>query len=122
LPTTVGRERAAPAGPSPTAVPTITTSTFTGNNVPFGTGGAIENHGTLSVGESTFSGNSAWHGNGGAIDNWESGTATVTSSTFSGNTAVNGDGGAIDNGDDSVGTLTGLDIHRRLCDRRSRDR
>jgi hypothetical protein len=70
-----------------------------------GTGGGIENRGTLTVTNSTFSGNSTGFcllcgpsGYGGGIEN--RGTLTVTNSTFSGNSA--GGGGGID----SSGTLT----------------
>jgi predicted outer membrane repeat protein len=53
-------------------------------------GGAIYNHGTLTVTNSTFSGNSA--ANGGGIYSYEA-NLTVTNSTFSGNSANEGGGG-----------------------------
>jgi sugar lactone lactonase YvrE len=68
---------------------TVNNSTFSGNSVPAGYGGAIASYTGLTVGNSTFSGNSAGV-NGGAI--WNIGTATVSYSTFSGNSASSGGG------------------------------
>jgi len=68
---------------------TVSNSTFSGNSVPAGYGGAIASYTGLTVGNSTFSGNSAGV-NGGAI--WNIGTATVSYSTFSGNSASSGGG------------------------------
>ncbi len=56
-----------------------------------GSGGGVENNGTLTVSDSTFSGNSANNGGGGGILNF--GTLTVGDSTFSGN-STSGFGGA----------------------------
>src|SRR5262249_58405163 len=79
-------------------------STFTGNSatgtICGGTGGGIENAGTLTVRGSTFAGNSAaagriGGGDGGGIEN-AGGTLTVSDSTFTGNSA-GGNGGGIDN-------------------------
>ncbi len=73
-----------------------------------GTGGGIENSGTLTVTSSAFTGNSATVGYGGGIDNDFSGTLAVTSSAFTGNSATGtaalgyGYGGGIENG----GSLT----------------
>ena len=58
-----------------------------------GSGGGIDNRGTLTVENSTFSGNSA--SNGGGIANEAGATLTVQSSTFSGNTTRGVGGGAM---------------------------
>lgn len=61
-------------------------------------GGAILNHGTLSVTNSIFSGNSSTSRHGGAIYNTGGATLNVTNSTFSSNRAGDfGSGGAIFN-------------------------
>ena len=81
---------------------TVTAGTFTNNSSPAATGtsgGAIDSTGTLSVNTSTFSGNSAQEGGG--IMNQS--TATVTNSTFAGNNATNFGGGALVN---TAGTAT----------------
>ena len=81
---------------------TVTTTTFTNNSSPAATGtsgGAIDSTGTLSVNTSTFSGNSAQEGGG--IMNQS--TATVTNSTFAGNNATDFGGGALLN---TAGTAT----------------
>jgi chitodextrinase len=70
----------------------MTLSNGLANNGVIG-GGAIANHGPLSVTSTTFSGNSSpakTGTSGGAID--ASGTLTVTSSTFTGNIAQEGGG------------------------------
>jgi CSLREA domain-containing protein len=66
------------------------------NSVNIGTGGGIDNSGTLTVTGSTFSGNGAFRG-GGILN---AGTATVTNSTFADNSS--NQGGGINNS----GTLT----------------
>lgn len=78
----------------------IIESAVSGNSA--NSGGGVDSNGTLTVIGSTFSGNSAPSGNGGAI--FSSGLLTVINSTFSGNTVVGGAGvgGAIK----SDGTLT----------------
>jgi hypothetical protein len=63
-----------------------------------GTGGAINNYGTLTISNCTLSGNTAGLANGGAINNY--GTLTISNSVLSDNSAAIG--GAIGNG----GTLT----------------
>ncbi|MET0230684.1 MAG: choice-of-anchor Q domain-containing protein [Rhodanobacteraceae bacterium] len=69
----------------------VRSSTFAGNAVPAGQGGAIGNFGTQATVEaSTFSGNSALQG--GAI--YSNATLAVVNSTFSANTGTGG-GGAI---------------------------
>ena len=73
---------------------TVTNSTFSGNSVGNGDGGAdgggIENDGgTVNVTNSTFTGNSAY--GGGGIEN-RAGTVNVTNSTFSDNNARLGGG------------------------------
>ena len=81
---------------------TVTAGTFTNNSSPAATGtsgGAIDSTGTLSVNTSTFSGNSAQEGGG--IMNQS--TATVTNSTFAGNNATDFGGGALVN---TAGTAT----------------
>ena len=81
---------------------TVTAGTFTNNSSPAATGtsgGAIDSTGTLSVNTSTFSGNSAQEGGG--IMNQS--TATVTNSTFAGNNATDFGGGALLN---AAGTAT----------------
>src|SRR5262249_8137299 len=86
-------------GTAPVSGCTFTTTHSTGSDFPSG-GGAVANHGSLTVGgNSFFSGNTAGH-DGGAVDNF--GTATVGQTTFTsagttpGNSATNG-GGAITN-------------------------
>ncbi len=77
---------------------TVTNSTFATNNASAGLGGGIYNNGTLSVSNSTFYGNGAsnsGYGGGGGIFNNTAATMTVTNSSFSGNNADNG--GAIRN-------------------------
>jgi predicted outer membrane repeat protein len=88
---------------------TITSSTFTNNQVQQGDGGgwagAIDNSGSMTITTSTFSGNYA-KASGGAISN--DGALTITKSTFTGNSSVGdycGAGGAIING----GTLNAAD-------------
>jgi hypothetical protein len=58
-----------------------------------GTGGAINNYGTLTISNCTLSGNTAGGANGGAINNY--GTLTISNSVLSGNSAAIG--GAISN-------------------------
>ena len=80
----------------------VTSGTFTGNSSPARTGtsgGAIDSSGTLTVTTSTFSGNSAQEGGG--IFNQQ--TATVTKSTFTDNNATIFGGGALVDG---AGTTT----------------
>ncbi len=67
---------------------TVTDSTLSGNSAGVGSGGGIDNSGTVMVTNSTLSGNSVSFGpnnNGGGIAN--SGTLTVIDSTLSGNSA-----------------------------------
>jgi hypothetical protein len=81
---------------------TVTAGTFTNNSSPAATGtsgGAIDSTGTLSVNTSTFSANSGQEGGG--IMNQS--TATVTNSTFAGNNATDFGGGALVN---TAGTAT----------------
>jgi predicted outer membrane repeat protein len=78
---------------------TVTNSTFLSNRTNFVSGG-IDNQGTLTVTNTTFSGNSADF-SGGAIFNEPRGTLTVINSTFSGNTALTDTGGIT-----NTGTLT----------------
>ena len=67
------------------------------NNTSIDNGGGIASHGTLNVNNTTFSGNSA-AGYGGGIFS-DSGQAAVTNSVFSANSAVSGGGGmAVANG------------------------
>src|SRR5450755_3586032 len=71
---------------------TVTAGTFTNNSSPAATGtsgGAIDSTGTLSVNASTFSANSGQEGGG--IMNQS--TATITNSTFAGNNATDFGGG-----------------------------
>ena len=80
----------------------VTASTFTGNSSPAtsGTsGGGIDSSGTLTVTTSTFTNNTAQEGGG--VFNQK--TATVTNSTFTNNTATMFGGGALVNG---AGTMT----------------
>ncbi len=72
---------------------TLNNSTVTGNSSTGANGGGIDNTGTLTVSYSTISGNTA-NQNGGGISS-EAGTITVSDTTISGNTA-DGDGGGID--------------------------
>ena len=72
--------------------------TFSGAQTT-GSGGAIENSGTLTVSDSIISGNSG--NDGGGITNW--GTLTVINTTISGNTSTIQAGGGIQN---SSGSLT----------------
>jgi hypothetical protein len=73
-----------------------------------GTGGGLDNAGTVTITGSTFTGNTALYpssGDGGAIDSGDDGgggSVTVTASTFAGNTASL-DGGTIDSGDNTGG-------------------
>ena len=81
---------------------TVTAGTFTNNSSPAATGtsgGAIDSTGTLNVNTSTFSGNSGQEGGG--IMNQS--TATVTNSTFAANNATDFGGGALVN---TSGTAT----------------
>ncbi len=81
---------------------TVSQTTFSGNSAPAATGtsgGAIDASGPLTVSLSTFRGNTAQEGGGILTQN----TASVTNSTFAGNTATIFGGGAIVS---VVGTLT----------------
>ena len=60
--------------------------TIAGGNAASGTGGGLDNFGTLAVSNSVFSGNSAVIGGG--LDNERGGTATVSDSSFTSNSAV----------------------------------
>jgi len=71
----------------------ITGLTLTAGDADFG--GAIENHGTLTVRQSAFTGNTS-HENGGAIFNFA--TLTVEQSEFTGNIDDEDGGGAIADG------------------------
>jgi hypothetical protein len=76
---------------------TVTSTTFSGNSSPAGTGtsgGAINSSGPLTVSLSTFTGNTAQEG-GGIFNQSTSSAATVTDTTFSGNTATIFGGGGI---------------------------
>ncbi len=73
---------------------TVSASAFRGNSSPAATGtsgGAINNSGTLAVTASTFTGNTAQEGGG--IFNQK--TATISTSTFTGNKATIYGGGAL---------------------------
>jgi hypothetical protein len=70
------------------------------NGSTSGSGGGIENNGTLTVDNSTVTGNSSTGANGAGIDN--TGTLTVSSSTISDNTANQNGGGISSEG----GTVT----------------
>jgi hypothetical protein len=85
-----------------------------GGSISDGSGGGIDNSGTLSITNSTFSGNSAHGGalgggypSGGGLNN--SGTLSISNSTFSGNSANGGalgDGNGSGGGIDNSGTLS----------------
>jgi len=77
--------------------------TIAGGNAGSGSGGGIDNSGTLTVSGSTFTGNSAFFGGGGIFN---SGTATVSGSTFTSNSAIDGDGGGIYNGGTATVTVS----------------
>ena len=74
----------------------VTSTTFSGNtSTATGTsGGAINSSGPLTVSLSTFTGNTAVEG-GGIFNESTSAAATITDTTFSGNTATTFGGGAI---------------------------
>lgn len=75
-----------------------TSSTFSGNNVPNGSGGAIYNYsGSVTITDSTFSGNGASWGDGGGGIFSDYGSLTIVNSIFSGNSATGSPGGAIFN-------------------------
>jgi chitodextrinase len=81
---------------------TVTGGTFSSNSSPASTGtsgGAIENSGTLQVGTSLFTGGVAQEGGG----VFNQSTATITQSTFTDNTATIFGGGALLN---AFGTMT----------------
>ena len=63
-------------------------STFTGNFAETGSGGGLENAGTVTVSASSFTSNSADFGGG--LEN--AGTATVSASTFTANSTVSVNG------------------------------
>jgi predicted outer membrane repeat protein len=75
---------------------TVTSTTFSGNTstATVTSGGAINSSGPLTVSLSTFTGNTAQEG-GGIFNQSATSTATVTDTTFSGNTATTFGGGAI---------------------------
>ena len=68
--------------------------TLTGGSISKGTGGGINNLGTLTLNNSTLTANTASTG-GGIFNN--RGTVTVSNSTLSGNTASNSGGGSFNN-------------------------
>jgi hypothetical protein len=81
---------------------TVSGVTFAANRSPAATGvsgGAISNSGTLSVSGSTFRGNTAQEGGGILSQN----NATITNSSFTGNTATDFGGGGLVN---VLGTTT----------------
>ena len=82
---------------SPFATVALDNLVITGGYFPSGSGGGIDNAGSLKVSSCFVSNNSA--ASGGAIHN--SGALTVTSTSFDNDSAFNGSGGAIDN----AGTL-----------------
>ena len=75
---------------------TVSSTTFSGNTstATVTSGGAINSSGPLTVSLSTFTGNTAQEG-GGIFNQSTSSAATVTDTTFSGNTATIFGGGAI---------------------------
>ncbi|MDA8197078.1 MAG: hypothetical protein M0019_07740, partial [Actinomycetota bacterium] len=76
------------------------TATISGMTIQYGSGGGINNSGTLTATNDTITNNQATKGNGGGINNL--GTLTATNDTISNNQALNGSGGGINNS----GTLT----------------
>jgi CSLREA domain-containing protein len=70
---------------------TVGNSTFVGNSVPEGEGGAIANGGTLTLSNNTFVANTSTGGAGGAIVN-TGGTLTLSNSILSGNGSGTGAG------------------------------
>ena len=74
--------------------------TIAGGNAASGTGGGLDNFGTLAVSNSVFSGNSAVIGGG--LDNERGGTATVSDSSFTSNSAVIFGGGLFNFGTATV--------------------
>jgi len=78
-------------GSATTAIQTITTSTFTGNDSTGGDGGAIyDDQGNLTLSRTTFTGNSS-SDDGGALDYESDDGLAATNDTFDGN---EGNGGA----------------------------
>jgi hypothetical protein len=106
----LGMFRIAEVGP--TGNLTLTTGVaFTHGNV-LGDGGAILNHGAVTLTGSTLTGNTAT-GNGGGLANPDTPTGTAPAATFtnsplSANTTLLGDGGAIYNGLRGTLTVTGI--------------
>jgi predicted outer membrane repeat protein len=94
-------------GGTGTGTATITKSIFSGNSGHCGdgcgSGGGIENGGTLTVTNSIFSGNTT-NGSGGGIDS--GGPLTIINSTFSYNSALANASGGSGGGISSGGTLT----------------
>jgi predicted outer membrane repeat protein len=87
---------------------TLTTGVAFTNGSAVGDGGAILNHGAVTLTVSSLVGNLAT-GNGGGLANVGSGTAaTFTGSSVTGNTAVLLSGGGIYNGAGGTLTTTGL--------------
>ena len=68
-----------------------------------GTGGGLDNSGTLTVSDCVFSSNSAFLGGGGLSND---GTVIVTGSTFTGNSALFGGGGFLNGGTATVSGST----------------
>ncbi|WIX92194.1 hypothetical protein [Amycolatopsis sp. DG1A-15b] len=106
----LGMFRIAEVGPTGNLT-LITGVAFTHGNV-VGDGGAILNHGAVTLTGSTLTGNTA-SGNGGGLANPDTpnGTApaaTFTNSPLSGNTTLLGDGGAIYNGLRGTLSVTGV--------------
>ncbi len=76
----------------PQVVTVITGSTFSGNGLNGGQGGAVGNLGSrVTMTNCTLSGNVA--ANGGGVDNGFGGTLTLKNCTFSGNSSANASGG-----------------------------
>ncbi|MHB0874580.1 MAG: choice-of-anchor Q domain-containing protein [Anaerolineae bacterium] len=81
-------------------------STFTGNDAPGGTGGGIDNEGTLVLTAVTMVGNTAGAGLGGAVASVSPGDLTVTNCTFSDNFGVMSGGGILASGAATVRNST----------------
>ena len=80
----------------------VTLNRLTIANGSAGSGGGINNSGTLTITNTTLSGNSSPGSFGGAINNAGGGTLSITNSTFSANSTTGGFGGAIYNNGTTV--------------------
>ena len=69
-------------------------TTFSGNKSLNHSGGAINNHGKLTVNGGSFTSNTAKN-NGGAIGNFDDGVLTINGGTFTGNSATTYYGGGV---------------------------